>query len=129
MMPFGDWFPFILFILFLSLSLSHTHILCLSLLSIPLAWSSYLYHGLNTFSGPRVLLDDCFYIGCFHPYFTQIDYESYDWTRLDPTSSDTQAIVNEFLLHEEDVMAYKPHKSEVYDKYKGLTLYTANVFK
>jgi len=59
----------------------------------------------------------------------QIDYESYDWTRLDPTSSDTQAIVNEFLLHEEDVMAYKPHKSEVYDKYKGLTLYSANVFK
>jgi len=59
----------------------------------------------------------------------QIDYESYDWTRLDPTSSDTQAIVNEFLLHEEDVMAYKPHKPEVYDKYKGLTLYSANVFK
>jgi len=59
----------------------------------------------------------------------QVDYESYDWTRLDPSSSDTQAIVNEFLLHEEDVMAYNPHKAQVYDQYKGLTLYSASILK
>lgn len=59
----------------------------------------------------------------------QTDYESYDWTRLDASSPDTQALVNEFLLHEEDVMAYNPNKPQVYDKHKGLTLYSANVFK
>jgi len=59
----------------------------------------------------------------------QVDYESYDWTRLDPSSSDTQAIVNEFLLHEEDVMAYNPRKAQVYDQYKGLTLYSASILK
>jgi len=59
----------------------------------------------------------------------QVDYESYDWTRLDPSSSDTRAIVNEFLLHEEDVMAYNPRKAQVYDQYKGLTLYSASILK
>lgn len=59
----------------------------------------------------------------------QVDYESYDWTRLNPASADTEALVNQFLIHEEEVMAYGPRKAEVYDKYKGLTLYSANIFK
>jgi nucleoside diphosphate kinase len=59
----------------------------------------------------------------------QIDYESYDWTRLDASAPATRQLVDEFLLREEDVMTYKPHKASVYDKYSGLTLYSANVFK
>jgi len=59
----------------------------------------------------------------------QVDYESYDWTRLDASAASTREIVDEFLLGEEDKMTYKPHKPEVYDKYKGLTLYSANIFK
>merc|ERR1712142_475205 len=59
----------------------------------------------------------------------QIDYESYDWTRLDASAASTREIVDEYLLGEEDKMTYKPHKPEVYDKYKGLTLYSANIFK
>merc|ERR1712168_758223 len=59
----------------------------------------------------------------------QVDYGSYDWTRLDASAASTREIVDEFLLGEEDKMTYKPHKAEVYDKYKGLTLYSANIFK
>jgi len=59
----------------------------------------------------------------------QVDYESYDWTRLDASSPETRALVDEFLLHEEDSMTYKPHKPAVYDKYGGITLYSANIFK
>merc|ERR1711942_447876 len=59
----------------------------------------------------------------------QVDYESYDWTRLDASAASTREIVDQFLLGEEDKMTYKPHKPEVYDKYKGLTLYSANIFK
>jgi len=59
----------------------------------------------------------------------QVDYESYDWTLLDSSAPATRELVDQFLLHEEDVMQYKPHKAGAYDKYKGLTLYSANVFK
>jgi len=59
----------------------------------------------------------------------QVDYESYSWTRLDASAPATRAIVDEFLLHEEDVMTYKPHNPEAFGKYEGLTLYSANIFK
>jgi len=59
----------------------------------------------------------------------QIDFESYDWTRLDASSPETRVIVDEFLVHEEEVMSYKPHRAEVYDKYRGNTLYSAHIFK
>jgi elongation factor 1-gamma len=59
----------------------------------------------------------------------QIDYESYEWSRLDASSPATRAVVDEFMLHEEDVMTYKPHNPEAYGKYEGLTLYSANIFK
>ena len=65
----------------------------------------------------------------FFLLFDKVDYESYDWTRLDASAASTREIVDEFLLGEEDKMTYKPHKPEVYDKYKGLTLYSANIFK
>jgi len=59
----------------------------------------------------------------------QVDYESYDWTRLDSDAPATRELVDQYLLGEEGVMTYKPHKPEAYDKYKGLTLYSANIFK
>jgi len=59
----------------------------------------------------------------------QVDYESYDWTRLDADSPATRQLVDQFFPREEGVQVYKPHKAEVYDKYAGLTLTSAKVFK
>lgn len=59
----------------------------------------------------------------------QVDYESYDWSRLDGNDPATRAIVDAFFTHEEEVMTYQPHKPQVYDKYAGNALYSASIFK
>jgi hypothetical protein len=58
-----------------------------------------------------------------------VDYESYDWSRLDGNDPATRAIVDAFFTHEEEVMTYQPHKPQVYDKYAGNALYSASIFK
>jgi elongation factor 1-gamma len=59
----------------------------------------------------------------------QIDYESYDWHCLDLEAESTKARVEDFLLHQEDSMTFKPAKTGAYEKYAGHKLYSASIFK
>jgi len=59
----------------------------------------------------------------------QVDYESYDWHCLDLEAESTKQRVEEFFLHSEDAMTYKPIAAGKYDKYTGHKLYSENIFK
>jgi len=59
----------------------------------------------------------------------QVDYESYDWHRLDSSSSSTKALVEAFFLHLDDVQEYKPFDGSKHAKYAGHKLYSASILK
>jgi len=59
----------------------------------------------------------------------QVDYESYDWHRLDPAAAATKSLVNAFLLHEDDIQEFKPFDGRKHAKYAGHKLYSAAIFK
>ena len=46
----------------------------------------------------------------------QVDYESYDWHRLDPAADGTMALVDSFFLHEEEVQEFKPFDASKHGK-------------
>jgi len=59
----------------------------------------------------------------------QVDYESYDWHHLDPKSDQTKALVEAFLLHEEEKQEYRPFDGLKHAKYAGHKLYSASILK
>jgi len=59
----------------------------------------------------------------------QVDYESYDWHLLDPSSDKTKALVEAFLLHKDDSQEYQPFDSLKHAKYAGHKLYSASILK
>ena len=59
----------------------------------------------------------------------QVDYESYDWHCLDLEAESTKQYVEDFFLHKEDTMTYKPVVAGKYDKFAGHKLYSENIFK
>ena len=59
----------------------------------------------------------------------QVDYESYDWHRLDPAAETTKAKVRAFFLHEEEAQEYKPFDASKHAKYAGHKLYSASILK
>jgi len=59
----------------------------------------------------------------------QVDYESYDWHRLDPAADGTKALVDSFFLHEEEVQEFKPFDASKHGKYAGHKLYSASILK
>merc|ERR1711970_1707693 len=59
----------------------------------------------------------------------QVDYESYDWHRLDSSSSSTKALVEAFFLHLDDVQEYKPFDGSKHAKYARHKLYSASILK
>ena len=59
----------------------------------------------------------------------QVDYESYDWHLLDPKSDQTKALVEAFLLHEEEKQEYRPFDGLKHAKYAGHKLYSASILK
>jgi len=59
----------------------------------------------------------------------QVDYESYDWYKLDPATDSTKALVEAFFLHEEEAQEYQPHDAAKHAKYAGHKLYSASIFK
>jgi len=59
----------------------------------------------------------------------QVDYESYDWHLLDPKSEQTKALVEAFLLHEEEKQEYRPFDGLKHPKYAGHKLYSASILK
>lgn len=58
----------------------------------------------------------------------QVDYESYDWHKLDIEAESTKKRVEEFFLHAED-MVYTPIDAAKYGKYAGHKLYSESIFK
>jgi len=59
----------------------------------------------------------------------KVDYESYDWHRLDPAAETTKAKVRAFFLHEEEAQEYKPFDASKHAKYAGHKLYSASILK
>jgi len=59
----------------------------------------------------------------------QVDYESYDWYKLDPATDSTKALVEAFFLHEEEAQEYQPYDAAKHAKYAGHKLYSASIFK
>jgi len=59
----------------------------------------------------------------------RVDYESYDWHRLDSSAASTKALVEAFFLHADDKQEYKPFDASKHAKYAGHKLYAACVLK
>jgi len=59
----------------------------------------------------------------------QVDYESYDWYKLDPATDATKALVEAFFLHEEEAQEFQPYDAAKHAKYAGHKLYSASIFK
>lgn len=59
----------------------------------------------------------------------QVDYESYDWHRLDSSAASTKALVEAFFLHEDEIQEYKPFDASRHAKYAGHKLYSASILK
>ncbi len=59
----------------------------------------------------------------------QVDYESYDWHRLNSNADSTKALVEAFFLHDEETQEYKPFDSAKHAKYAGHKLYSASILK
>jgi len=59
----------------------------------------------------------------------QVDFESYDWHRLDSSAATTKDLVQAFLLHKDDAQEYKPFDASKHAKYAGHKLYSASILK
>lgn len=59
----------------------------------------------------------------------RVDFESYDWHKLDSSADSTKALVEAFFLHDEETQEYEPFDSAKHAKYAGHKLYSASILK